>query len=289
MPKKPMVFYALVLLVACIGCQQNNNALMDHATAQKLCTRLWTDYIETAKTLEPNKVAAWFAKDAVLIYPDMAELKSRDGIQAFFVKAFPGVKVMEMTFTLIHFDVVGLKAYTFVTIDELEQEGAKPPVHALARCGVVWERQADNSWQISYFLVNSMNLVAPKTAEMSTSEAAIRQADEAWAKASVSKSVEELVTFYDPEAFTAGSMPPARGLAAVRAMWVKVLAQKGFSLTWKAEKIVTTESETIACSTGTWRNDGMNAAGPYIAVWRKQPDGQWKVLIDACWYSRPPK
>jgi ketosteroid isomerase-like protein len=289
MPKKPMLFCALLLLIGCIGCQQNNKALMDHATAQELCTRLWTDYVETVKTLEPDKCAGWFTKDAVLIYPDMPELKGRDSIRAFFIKGFPGMKVLEMTFTLIHFDVVNSKAYTFVTINELEQEGAKPPVHALARCGVVWEQQADSSWKISYFLVNYMNLVAPKTAEISTLEAAIRQADEAWAKAVASKSVEETCAFYDPEALTAGIMTPARGLDAIRRMWVEGFAQKGFSLAWKAERIVITESETMAYSSGTWRMAGPNETGPYLAVWRKQPDGQWKVLIDACWYSRPPK
>jgi len=155
--------YSIVMLIAslfvcCIGCQQKSETPMDQAAAKELCTRLWTDYIGTVKTLEPNKVAAWFAKDAVLIYPDMPELKGHGNIRAFFVKGFPGMKVLEMTFTLIHFDVVGSKAYTFATIDELEQEGDKPPVHALGRCGVVWERQADNSWQISYFLVNYLNL-----------------------------------------------------------------------------------------------------------------------------------
>jgi len=155
--------YSIVILVASliicfIGCQQKSEAPMDQAAAKELCARLWTEYVETVKTLDPNKCDVWFTKDAVLIYPDMPELKGRDNIRAFFVKGFPGMKVLEMTFTLIHFDVVGSKAYTFVTINELEQEGAKPPVHALARCGVVWERQADRSWQISHFLVNYLNL-----------------------------------------------------------------------------------------------------------------------------------
>jgi ketosteroid isomerase-like protein len=158
MLEKFTVFCAALLLVGGIGCQQKGEAPMDQAAAKELCTRLLTEYVESIKTLDPNKCDVWFTKDAVLIYPDMPELKGRDIIRAFFVKGFPGMKVLEMTFTLIHFDVVGSKAYTFVTIDELEQEGAKPPVHALARCGVVWERQTDNSWQISHFLVNYLNL-----------------------------------------------------------------------------------------------------------------------------------
>ena len=158
---RPVLILAIFiasLIVFSIGCQQKGEAPMDPVAAKELCTRLLTDYIETAKILEPNKVAAWFTKDAVLIYPDMAELRSRDSIQAFFLKAIPGVKVLEMTFTLIHCDVVGSKAYTFVTINELEQESGQAPVRALARCGIVWQRQPDQSWQILHFLLNYLQV-----------------------------------------------------------------------------------------------------------------------------------
>lgn len=285
-PEVCLVVCLASLLAGCIACQQRSERRMPPVAAKELCTRLWSDYIETAKTLDPRRVAAWFTKDAVLIYPDMQELRSRDSLQAFFIKAFPGTKVLEMTFALVHFDVIGPRAYTFVTINELEQEGTNPPVHALARCGVIWERQADNSWQISHFLVNYMSLAASEVAQVTAPEAAIRKGDEAWAKAIASKSLEGTIASYDPEALTAGSaMPPAQGLAAVRGMWAEVLAQKGFSLTWKTEKIAVTESGTMAYSTGTWRRTNPNATSPYLAVWRKLQDGQWKVLVDAAWYS----
>jgi ketosteroid isomerase-like protein len=142
------------LLVLSISCRQNGEAAMNAVAAKELCTRLLTDYIETVKTLQPDKCAGWFTKDAVLIYPDMPELRGRDSLQELFAKGMPAMKVLEMTFTLIHWDVVGSKAYTFVTINELEQEGSQPPVRALARCGIVWQRQPDRSWQISHFLVN---------------------------------------------------------------------------------------------------------------------------------------
>ncbi len=64
-----------------------------------------------------------------------------------------------------------------------------------------------------------------------SAEAGIKQADEAWAKAVAAKSVEQTITFYDPEILTAGSaMPPARGIAEIRAMWTKYFADPGFSL-----------------------------------------------------------
>lgn len=119
-----------------------------------------------------------------------------------------------------------------------------------------------------------------------TAKTAIKQADEAWAKAIESKSVDLSVEAYDPEAVTAGSaMFPARGLAAFRENWATLFSQPGFNLTWKADSIVVTESGTIGYSTGTWSQTAPTGTltGPYLAVWRKQPDGRWKVLIDAAW------
>jgi ketosteroid isomerase-like protein len=121
-----------------------------------------------------------------------------------------------------------------------------------------------------------------------TEELTVRAADEAWAQAIGSKSVEDTVRVYDEEAMTAGSaMPPARGVSAIRAMWTGLFAQPGFSLTWKAEGITVTQSGTMAISTGTWRTP--EGSGPYIAVWRKQRDGTWKVLFDSAWYAGKPQ
>jgi ketosteroid isomerase-like protein len=120
-------------------------------------------------------------------------------------------------------------------------------------------------------------------------EAALRIADETWQKAIASKSIVDAVAVYDPEALTAGSaMPPARGLVGIRAMWTKLFARSGFSLRWHTEKVVLTDSGTIAIATGLWRGDSLNSGGPFLAVWRKQPDGEWKVLVDSAWHSPPP-
>jgi ketosteroid isomerase-like protein len=125
----------------------------------------------------------------------------------------------------------------------------------------------------------------PPTKASQADEMAIRTVDEAWAGAIGKKSIEETVSFYDPEAVTAGSaMPPAKGIAAIRAMWTQLFADPGFALTWKVDKVVITESQTIGYSSGTW-NIG-TSSGPYFAVWRKQPDGKWKVLMDAAWYGQ---
>jgi len=119
-------------------------------------------------------------------------------------------------------------------------------------------------------------------------EAAIRAADSVWAEAIASKLLEQTVAMYDPEAVTAGpAMFPARGRDAFRAEWKQLFSRPDFSLAWSLDTIIVLKSGTMAYSTGTWRAADPNSTGPYLAVWRKQRDGQWKVLIDAAWFSRP--
>ncbi len=122
----------------------------------------------------------------------------------------------------------------------------------------------------------------PGNSPSSTSLAAIREAEKAWGAAIASKSLDRTVDVYAQDAVTAGSaMFRARGIADFRAEWAKQFAQPDFSLTWKTEDVVVTNSGLIAYSSGTWSQAGDQ--GPYLAVWQKQQNGKWKVLIDAAW------
>jgi uncharacterized protein (TIGR02246 family) len=132
-------------------CLQSSEAA-DVGSGRELCRRLWESHLEAVKALQPEKVA--FAKDAVLIYPDTIELRGRDAIQAHLVEAFAGLRILEVGFKIERCEVVGERAYTFVTVDELIQEGAATPARRHARCATVWEQQPDKSWQIVHFLVN---------------------------------------------------------------------------------------------------------------------------------------
>jgi ketosteroid isomerase-like protein len=127
-------------------------------TAGELCTRLWTGYLEAVKSVKPGKVAGWFAMDAALIYHGMAEIRSRDSIEAFMAKVLPGRRYLELDFTLEHFDVVGSKAYTFVTLNELVEVDGQPKTRYRTRCGAVWQQQADNTYQISHCLISFQKL-----------------------------------------------------------------------------------------------------------------------------------
>ena len=122
-------------------------------------------------------------------------------------------------------------------------------------------------------------------AEPVPAEAAVRKADESWARAIGERSMDKTIAMYDHDAVTAGSaMFPARGIADFQKYWKELFAKPDFELTWKADKVVIAPSGSIAYTSGTW-SMGKNGTGTYLAVWRKQTDGSWRVLVDAAWYA----
>jgi uncharacterized protein (TIGR02246 family) len=117
--------------------------------------------------------------------------------------------------------------------------------------------------------------------------AEIKAADAAWAEAAASKSVERMLEFYDDEAvFIGQDGKVVTGLENLRAAWTAFFAAPGIALRWKVQEVKASRSHDLAWSYGPWETEqGLpgqqtRRSGTYVFVWRKQPDGRWKVLVD---------
>ena len=115
-------------------------------------------------------------------------------------------------------------------------------------------------------------------------EFAVWQADSAWAEAARSNNVDRMLSFYDTNAVFVGTNPATVGIEQLRALWTRFFSMPGYKLTWKADRAEV--SGDLGYSYGQWEQtaerDGKprTTRGIYIAVWRKQADGSWKVLVD---------
>jgi ketosteroid isomerase-like protein len=77
------------------------------------------------------------------------------------------------------------------------------------------------------------------------------------------------------------------GKDAIRKYVSDAFATPGFSITWQTDKVEVAQSGDLAYSTGT---DRMSLNGPDgksvteesrgVAIWKKQPDGSWKCVVD---------
>jgi len=119
-------------------------------------------------------------------------------------------------------------------------------------------------------------------------EQAIRKLDKDWSAAAQSKNVDKTVSFYADDASALPfNAPIATGKEQIRQVWTHLTSIPGFALTFGPTKIEVAKSGDLAYDLGTFElksNDAQGnvtpEVGKYVVVWKRQPDKQWKVIID---------
>ncbi len=117
-----------------------------------------------------------------------------------------------------------------------------------------------------------------------------------WAEAaSAGKDVERIVSFWAEDALV---MPPGQplveGKEAIRGFVTQSMNIPGFKIHWVSEKVSFSPDGQLAYMRATNETtltgpDGnlMNVPGRGVSVWRRDPDGQWRCVIDI--WNEPPK
>jgi len=119
-------------------------------------------------------------------------------------------------------------------------------------------------------------------------ERAIREADAAWSKAAAAKDVEAYVSFYAEDALVLPPNAPRQtGKESIRKGLSVEMANPGFALSWQASKAEASRGGDLAYTVGTYqftmtgpKGKPVTDRGKYVIVWKKQPDGKWKVAAD---------
>ena len=129
---------------------------------------------------------------------------------------------------------------------------------------------------------------ASKPVDLAAETARLRSTDAAWLAAIQTKDVERTISFWadDARIYPPGQ-PPVVGKAAIRKYVADSFATPGFSITWKTEQFVVSAAGDMAYQVGAdhitfTTPDGKPVAmdARSTAVWRKQPDGSWKCVVD---------
>ncbi len=123
---------------------------------------------------------------------------------------------------------------------------------------------------------------------LSSEETAIRRTDADWLAASSSHDLERVLPFWSDDAtILAPGMPPIVGKDAIRKYVSGAFATPGFAISWKTDKVNVSQSGDMAYSSGTDRismntPDGKSVTeeNAGVAIWKKQPDGSWKCVLD---------
>jgi ketosteroid isomerase-like protein len=173
----------------------------------------------------------------------------------------------------------------------LKEDAAKEP-----RTGYffsVWRKEQDDTWKVAVDIGIStpMTFAIPQTVENGSANApskAIRPSDGANARIDVTTAERKLqasaqsglgeatAAQIDPAArIYRDGKPVAVGRDAARAL----LATDKRSVTCKLDRISAAASGDLGYAYGGCTGDGSAQYG-FLHVWRKQPDGTWKIAVD---------
>jgi len=117
--------------------------------------------------------------------------------------------------------------------------------------------------------------------------AALQKADEEWSATAGKHDVEGTVAFYADDAVV---LPPNEPMAVdaktIDQVWSSLLGPNT-ALSWKASKAEVAKSGDLGYVYGTYefsmkdpKGGPIHDTGKFAEIWRKQPDGRWKCIVD---------
>jgi len=127
-------------------------------------------------------------------------------------------------------------------------------------------------------------------------QARLLRRDAEWADAaSAGKDVEKIVSYWSDDALVIPpGQPVLEGKAAIRGYVASSLKIPGFRIHWASDKVAFSPDGKLAYMRGTNEvtvpgPDGapMTLHGRGLTVWRIEPDGQWRCVVDI-WNDQPP-
>ena len=142
-------------------------------------------------------------------------------------------------------------------------------------------------------LVLAISGCAPQV-DVEAERAALLTADEAWSQSAAD--LDGFMSFVaDDASMLPFDAPIATGKEAIRAVFSALSSAPGFALSWSATGSVVSRAGDLGYTIGTFEltvNDAggnpVTTVGKYVTVWRKQADGQWKVVADIFNRDAPP-
>ena len=125
------------------GCRGGN----DPAATRAALVAALEEFTAATRTVDPDRIAPFYAVDAVLFEPGISPIHTRDSIRAF-IASFPGVVVEAATATADTIELYGKTAYLWGSYFERLGFPGQPVSAQSGRFVMQWTLGDDGRWQI---------------------------------------------------------------------------------------------------------------------------------------------
>lgn len=102
----------------------------------------------------------------------------------------------------------------------------------------------------------------------------------AFAQTMADRDLDAFLAFISPEAIFFHGNQPLRGRAAVAAAWARYFEGPEAPFSWRPDVVAVLDSGGLALSSGPVQGPLGEDLGRFNSIWRKDPDGQWRVIFD---------
>ena len=102
----------------------------------------------------------------------------------------------------------------------------------------------------------------------------------AFAKTMADRDLDAFLTFVSPEAIFFNGNEPQRGRDEIGRGWARFFEGPDAPFSWHPDVVQVLESGRLALSSGPVVRASGESAGRFNSIWRKDADGQWRVVFD---------
>lgn len=111
-------------------------------------------------------------------------------------------------------------------------------------------------------------------------QAQVRARERAFAKTMADRDHAAFVSFLAEETLFLPSGGPLRGKAAVAQAWKKFYEAPKAPFSWEPDTAEVLDSGALAMTSGPVFDPDGKRVGTFNSVWRREADGQWRIVFD---------
>lgn len=104
--------------------------------------------------------------------------------------------------------------------------------------------------------------------------------ERAFAKTMADRDHAAFTRFLADETVFFGGKEPTRGKANVSAEWKPYFAKPAAPFSWAPEHVEVLDSGALALSTGPVRDADGKIIATFNSIWRREPNGAWRIVFD---------
>lgn len=138
------------------------------------------------------------------------------------------------------------------------------------------------------FALAILVLVVSGCTQVEAERSTLRNADAEWSNVTGAKDVDGYVAAVaENGSILPPNTPILTGSEAIRQSAAEMMANPGFALGWKPTTVEVSTAGDLGYIVGTYESTLQDVQGnlvtdrgKYVTVWKKQPDGKWKVVAD---------